>query len=316
VTGVCNLSCIFHKITLKELSIKSAQLKSVLQALLVTFLWSSSFIIIKIGLKEIPPLVFAGLRYVIAFTFLLPLFLKTENVKVVKSLSKKDWIKISALGIIFYSLTQGAQFLGLSLLPSVTVSLILNFTPIVVALMAILFINEYPTVQQWAGTALFICGIVICFIPADLSGGRIIGIIVMLFGVLANAGAAVLGRDINREGRIPVLVITTISMGIGSLLLLIPAIAVQGFPSLSLVNFLLLLWMAVINTAFAFTLWNHTLKTLSAMESSIINGTMLIQIGILAWIFLGEEITVKELMGMVIAATGALLVQIKKRPQS
>ncbi|MCW8805069.1 MAG: DMT family transporter, partial [Ignavibacteriaceae bacterium] len=71
------------------------------------------------------------------------------------------------------------------------------------------------------------------------------------------------------------------------------------------------LWLAIINTALAFTIWNLTLRTLSAMESSIINGTMLIQIAILAWIFLGEAITVKEGAGMLIAALGALLVQLK-----
>ena len=39
------------------------------------------------------------------------------------------------------------------------------------------------------------------------------------------------------------------------------------------------------------TIWNYTLRTLTAMESSIINGTMLIQIAVLAWIFLGEDIS-------------------------
>ena len=69
---------------------------------------------------------------------------------------------------------------------------------------------------------------------------------------------------------------------------------------------------AIINTAFAFTLWNLTLRSITAMESSIINGTMLIQIAILAWYFLGESISVQEGIGMIIAALGAILVQFKK----
>jgi len=71
-------------------------------------------------------------------------------------------------------------------------------------------------------------------------------------------------------------------------------------------------WLAVINTAFAFTLWNLTLRSLTAMESSIINGTMLIQIAILAWIFLGESISTQEGIGMIIAAIGAIIVQFQK----
>jgi drug/metabolite transporter (DMT)-like permease len=74
-----------------------------------------------------------------------------------------------------------------------------------------------------------------------------------------------------------------------------------------------LIWLAVINTALAFTLWNHTLRTVSAIESSIINGTMLIQIAILAWIFICEKITFFEGIGMAIAVVGAVLVQLKPK---
>ncbi len=71
--------------------------------------------------------------------------------------------------------------------------------------------------------------------------------------------------------------------------------------------------MAVVNTAFAFTLWNQTLRTLLATKSSIINGTMLIQIALLAWLFLGEKLTMKEIIGMILAGIGALLVQLTGR---
>ena len=55
------------------------------------------------------------------------------------------------------------------------------------------------------------------------------------------------------------------------------------------------------------------MRTLTAMESSIINGTMLIQIAILARIFLGEGITLQEIIGMALAATGAVIVQLRIR---
>ncbi|PJC57684.1 MAG: EamA family transporter, partial [Ignavibacteria bacterium CG_4_9_14_0_2_um_filter_37_13] len=51
---------------------------------------------------------------------------------------------------------------------------------------------------------------------------------------------------------------------------------------------------------------------LTAIESSIINGTMLIQIALLAWYFLGETITIQEGIGMAIAVVGAVLVQMRK----
>ncbi len=286
-------------------------LKAILLALLVTFLWSTSFVIIKIGLAEIPPLTFAGLRYTIAFICLLPLGLtKKYNVEI-KKINKRDWLRLALLGILFYAFTQGTQFIGLSLLPAVTVSLWLNFTPLVVAVMAIFMIKEFPTGLQWIGVILFICGIITYFFPIALSENQELGLIVMTIGVIANSASAVFGRSINREARISPVVVTIISMGIGSFILLISGIAMQGLPSISTQNIIYLLWLAVINTALAFTIWNFTLRTLSAMESSIINGTMLIQIAVLAWIFLGEAITIQEGIGMLIAACGAVLVQMK-----
>ncbi|MBK7499671.1 MAG: EamA family transporter [Ignavibacteriales bacterium] len=289
----------------------SAQITAILLALFVTFLWSTSFVIIKFGLKEIPPLVFAGLRYSIAFVFLLPFLFTKKNKAIVKTLNRKDWINLTLLGILFYTFTQGTQFIGLSLLPAVTVSLWLNFTPLIVAVLAIFLIKEIPTVLQIFGVALFITGILTYFYPVNLSSNQSTGLIVMTVGVFANAASAVLGRSVNRKSHLTPIVITVISMGIGSIILLTVGITLQGFPTINVENIFYLLWLAIINTALAMTIWNFTLRTLTAMESSIINGTMLIQIAVLAWIFLGEDISFKEIIGMLIASSGAVLVQLK-----
>ena len=95
------------------------------------------------------------------------------------------------------------------------------------------------------------------------------------------------------------MIITTISMGLGGVVLLLTGLVTQRLPALSLGSWLIVAWLAVVNTAFAFTLWNHTLRTLPAMEPSIINGTMLIQIAILARLFLGEQLTPQKIFGMV-----------------
>jgi drug/metabolite transporter (DMT)-like permease len=279
----------------------------------VTFLWSSSFVVIKWGLVEIPPITFAGLRYVIAFLCFIPFVLKKKYILEIKQLKLFQWKKLIILGIIFYTFTQGTQFLGLSLLPSVTVSLMLNFTPLLVAILAIFILNENPTYLQWIGIILFIVGIITYFFPVSLIGNQALGLLIMSIGVIANSISAILGRNINRDKKISPLVITFISMGVGAILLLVIGLILDGFPVISLKNWLFILWLAVINTAFAFTLWNLTLRSLSAMESSIINGTMLIQIAILAWVFLGESITIQEGIGMSIAAIGAVFVQIKRK---
>ncbi len=286
---------------------------TIFQALLVTFLWSTSFIIIKWGLAEIPPLTFAGLRYALAFLCLLPFVLTKQKLEGIKRLRKKDWLRLIFLGILFYSFTQGAQFVGLSLLPAVTVSLMLNFTPVVVAVMGIFLIAEKPSLLQWSGVIFFVTGILIYFFPVLFSADQALGLGVMIIGIIANAGSAILGRSINREGIFHPIVVTVISMGIGSFILLFTGIITEGLPNISPTNWYYLIWLAAINTAFAFTLWNLTLRSLTAMESSIINGTMLIQIAILAWIFIDEPITLKEGIGMIIAGAGVVIVQLRRK---
>ena len=289
-----------------------SHLKVILLALLVTFLWSTSFILIKWGLTEIPPLTYAGLRYSLAFLCLLPFALTKKNKTAIKTLGRSEWLKLSLYGLLFIAFTQGAMFMGLQLLPAVTVSLWLNFTPIVVAITAIFFLREYPTVLQWGGALFFIVGIVTYFFPISLSESQSLGLIVMTIGVFANSSSAVLGRDINRPGKLNPFVVTVISMGVGSVLLLVVGIVLQGLPPIGTQNIIYLFWLAIINTAIAFVIWNYTLRTLTAMESSIINGTMLIQIAILAWLFLGEGITLQEIIGMAVAAFGAVLVQLRR----
>ena len=100
-------------------------------------------------------------------------------------------------------------------------------------------------------------------------------------------------------------------MGIGSIALLITGLFVQGLPSIGLKGWAIIVWLSVVNTAIAFTLWNYTLRTLSATESSVINGTMLIWVPILAVVFLNERISIQEIIGLIVGGIGALIVQLR-----
>ncbi len=295
----------------------STHVRAILQALFVTLLWSTSWVFIKIGLEDIPPLTFAGLRYVLAFLALFIVAKRSNALVPVEDFERRDWLQLGILGIVFYALTQGSMFLALDYLPSVTLSLLLNFTTAAVALLGILTIAEYPSRRQWIGMGVYLFGVVVYFFPIELPEKQVLGVVIGLVTVFANAGSAVLGRSINRTGKQSALTVTVVSMGIGSIALLLTGFIVQGMPSLTFENWLIIGWLAVVNTAFAFTLWNHTLRELSAVESSVINNTMLIQIAILAWIFLDETITQQEIIGMILAAIGTLIVQVSAvRPKS
>jgi drug/metabolite transporter (DMT)-like permease len=291
----------------------SPHFQAVVQALFVTFLWSTSWVLIKIGLEDIPALPFAGLRYTVAFLSLLPFTFRSGQWTALRGLSAGVWLRLIALGLLFYAVTQGAQFLSLFYLSAATTSLLLSFTTILVALLGIVLLRERPSANQWGGTGLYLFGVLVFFYPLTLPRGELIGLVIACAGVLANALSSILGREVNRSGELPPLVVTVVTMGIGAAVLLIGGLIVQGMPRLTWTHWAIILWLAAVNTAFAFTLWNHTLRTLSAMESSIINNTMLFQIAILAWLFLGEELSWRQVLGLVLAALGTLAVQVRGR---
>jgi drug/metabolite transporter (DMT)-like permease len=286
---------------------------AVAQALFVTFLWSTSWVLIKWGLDEIPPLTFAGLRYTLAFLLLLPWLLRRGDSRAsVRQLTRRQLTSLILFGLIGYTITQGSQFVALQLLPAVTLSLLLSFTPIAVALLSGLTLGEPLRRAQWLGLFIFLLGALVYFglsLPAGMAAGLAVGLLMLV----SNVYWSITGRAINRSGEIPVLLVTAVSMGVGSIALLAIGVAVQGLPPLSWRAWLIIGWLAAVNTAFAFTLWNQTLRTLPAVVSSVINNTMLIQIAVLAWLFLGERPGPRELLGLALAAVGALVVQARAR---
>lgn len=211
-----------------------------------------------------------------------------------------------------YVLTQGAQFLALAYLPAQTANLLLSFSPVVVAFLGMSFSSEHLTRLQWSGVVVYLLGALLFLLPAEFPLEKQIGLVIAMIGVLANSSASLLGRSVNRSTDLSPLVVTVVSMGGGSLILLLVGVVTQDIPSLSVQNWLIIIWLAVVNTAFAFTLWSVTLRYLTAVESSLINTTMLIQIAILAWVYLGESLGLKETLGLSLAALGVLMVQLLK----
>ncbi|MFO7583575.1 MAG: DMT family transporter [Anaerolineales bacterium] len=289
----------------------STRLNAILLALLVTVLWSTSWVLIKIGLRnDLPPLSFAGMRYAIAALMLAPpvLFNARERT-ILFSLKRKDWLNLAMLGIIIYSLAQSAQFISLAYLPAAMVSLILNLSPAMVGIMSIFWWRERASRMQWFGIAITLGGTLLYFLPIVEGRLAVIGIAAALLGLVTNSGATLMGRHINLQSHLSPLVITFVSMGIGSALMLLSGGLLYGFGSPSPLDWGIIVWMALVNTAFAFTLWNKTQRTLAPVESSIILSLMMPLIALLAWVFLGETLTGKEIAGLVFVGLGVLIVQ-------
>jgi drug/metabolite transporter (DMT)-like permease len=102
-------------------------------------------------------------------------------------------------------------------------------------------------------------------------------------------------------------------MSIGAPVLLTTGLIAERISSLSARAVAIIAWLTVVNTAVAFTLWNRSLRHLAAVESSVINNTILIQIAALAWIFLDESPGPIGVAGIDVVSLGAFLTTFSRR---
>lgn len=288
-----------------------SRIKAILLSFLVVVIWSTSWVLIKIGLRDIPALTFAGLRYFLAFLILLPFVFQKKVKQQIKDFTRSDWWLIIIMGLFSYFIAQGAQFLSLDHLPATTLSLLLNLTSILVTISAIFLIKEFPTRVQVFGVLINLAGMFIFFYPEGFSGNSVPGFIFGIACLLANTIGTLVGRKINHAGRVNPIAVTVAAMGIGSIPMLATGLLWQGLPHLSNQSLVIILVLALVNTAFTFVLWNYTLQTLTAMESSIINGTMLVFVTIFSWIFLDETQDLTGVLGLILAFLGAVIVNIR-----
>jgi drug/metabolite transporter (DMT)-like permease len=287
--------------------------KAIIMAAIMTVIWSSSFIFIKIGLKELPALPFAGLRYSMAFLFMLPWLLTRTNLQDIRELKRTDWVNLAVLGVLNYPLNQGCLFLAMSYLPNTTVSLITNMGPILVALLGWMWLKEKLNSWQIFGMGFTITGALVFFLPVDwrvLSG---LGVMFSLITLLSNSVGSVWTRKFMKGGAYPVLLVTGIPLGIGSIILAGGSSMWEWIPRISLQVWGILIFLSLINTTIAFTVWNIALRRLEAFEANVISSTMLVQIALMSWFFLGDVITWKMVAGMTLVMGGVVLVNARGR---
>jgi drug/metabolite transporter (DMT)-like permease len=261
--------------------------------------------------ESLSPLTFAGLRYGCAAVVLWIWVLATPARRHVAALGRRDVVGLALLGVGFYAVTQGAQFVAIDNQPAATTSLVLSLTPLAVVWVGARTIAERASGRQLGGSALVAAGAWIYF--AGELAATTIGMVAALVGLAANTISSVAGRSVNRRAAQPPVVVTAVSMTIGAALLMIVGTGLDGLPVLTLRAGLIVAWLAVVNTALAFTLWNLSLRHLSAVESSGINNLMLIQIAVLAWIFLGEAPGLWGFVGIGVVSTGVFLTQRARR---
>ncbi|HSL97131.1 MAG TPA: DMT family transporter [Candidatus Deferrimicrobiaceae bacterium] len=283
----------------------------------MTFLWATSWVLIKIGLDDLDlrPVSFAGLRYALAAVLLLPFGWRAVRAarRGGAGIDRPLLGRILALGVTLYAVAQGTQFAALAVLPAASVGLVLATIPVWIGAVAWLRGGERASPTQVLGIGLLVAGAALYFGQVDLGAAGWFGLASAALCAASSTAGQHLARDLNRDaqGRLGGAIgLTSVSMGIGSLALLAAGIALEGWPTLDERGWAIVAWLAAVNTAFAFTLYNRALRVLTAVESSTIINLLLVMVAIMAWVFLGEALDIRQVIGLAIVTVGVLFVQL------
>lgn len=283
------------------------------ESVLATIIWASSFVFVKIGLEDLGPLTIAGFRYFLAFLILLPFLIRKGTIR--QSISRGVWLRLFAIGISAYTVGNGALFWGLRYLPATTVSFLMSLLPVLILIGSAVWLKEIPTRWQVFGITVSILGSVL-FFSSGLQSGEPAGIIIVIVGLIGFMLFGVLGREIAKVKQLDTITLTTIPLAIGGGFLLLIAFPLEGIPLLPTKSVGIVLWLAIVNTALAYVLYNHSLQILTALEMSVMLSLTPLGTALLAWWLLGERLGFVQIIGIVVMIIGVIFVQRTHNNQS
>ncbi len=233
-------------------------LKHQLAALLVTFIWGTNFVLIKIGISEIPPFLFAALRFSMA-AFPLVFFLPKPAA---------SWMIIAAYGILIGFGQFGLLFWAMQsdISPGLA-SLVVQMQVFFTILFAGVFLSEHIKREQLFALLICTLGLVVILLNTDKQTTAF-GLFLTLAAAINWAAGNLLAK---RAGTVDI-----IAFIVWSSLFAIPPLwlltfifegyanIVNSLNNASLVAWSTLLWQTIGNTLIGYGLWNALLRRYSA----------------------------------------------------
>jgi len=295
-----------NRLQIREFISKNRRTLALLEALLVTVIWSSSFVVVKFGLETLGPLTIAGLRYSLGAIALAPFLLLKRRKR--KPIPKNLWPRLVLIGISSYTIGNGALFWGLKYIPATTGSFLMGLIPLLVMIGGAIFLKEVPTKWQGLGVFVSLSGSVI-FFSGGLKTGEPLGIAILALGLLGFMAFSLLGRGIARERSLDTLVLTTLPLIIGGLITICIALVVEGIPQFTTRSLWVVLWLSLVNTSLGYLLYNHALRELTALELNMVMNLTPLFTAFISWILLGERLHLLQGIGLMVMIAGVILVQ-------
>lgn len=272
-------------------------------------LWSSAFITSKPITVDASP--FAALCF--RFTFVtigFALFSIITNQKLFTDFNKI--LKAMISGILFHGLYLGGVFYSISKgFPVGITALIVCLQPILTAILAGPLLNEVVTWRQWIGIILGFLGTLIVL---GFDGGKelpVVGIAASFIALAAVTAGTLWQKTLSED--LPLSVSNTYQAFSASCFHLIVALALGNwFINLTLGFVLSMGWQILAVSFGAFTILMYLIKNDSASKTATLFFLVPPVSVFMAWIFINENITIADFIGLLIATLGVYIATRKQ----
>ncbi|VAX21264.1 Permease of the drug/metabolite transporter (DMT) superfamily [hydrothermal vent metagenome] len=285
--------------------------KIVIGYILISSIWGSTWVVIKIGLDTMPPMFAVGLRFFIA-SMVLWAIIKIKNIELLTDPhSFKLYLFMSVFSYILpFSLVYWAE----QFIPSGLTSVLFAIFPFwVIIFSRVAFPNEKIGMYKFLGVLLGFIGIAVIFkdsLSFDFSSATL-AILAVVASAIMQGGVAVVIKK--HGGKINPVSINFIPLLITGVFLIPVSLIFEDTTRLRISYDALfsILYLSTVGTVVVFSIYYWLMKKINVVILSLSSFITPIIAIILGWFFLNEKLNVNHIIGSSLVLIGILFANFK-----
>ena len=279
--------------------------------LMVAF-WSGNYIVGKIALREMSPLLLAGLRIGFAGVMILPLYVWERHTEPRPSGSGRDVLQLLLLGLLGVTLNQLLFIVGLSRTSVAHAAILIGLTSIQVLIIARLRGQEHITARKALGMAIALAGVAVlqAFEPASATGATWLGDFFILLTGLCFALFTVFGKEVTAQySTITMNAYAYVAGGVALLPLTLWEAVRHPLAHISAGAWLAAIYMALFPSVIAYLIYYHALAHMTASRVSAFSYLQPVFASIMGVAILGEHLGAPVIAGGLVILGGVYLAE-------
>jgi drug/metabolite transporter (DMT)-like permease len=287
-------------------------MKARLVWLVLCCIWGSTWLFIKLGLTVLPPLTFAGIRFVIACLILFTIIF-IRGIPLPQN--RGQWMLLATTGVMSFSLNYGLVFWGEQYISSGLAALLQAMIPAFGLVIAHFYLPyERLTPVRIVGVMLGVCGVAIVFSnQLGLAGPKALaGCVALVLSSLFVAYSNVLVKA--RGQKLDPAILAAGQMFFGLIPLLLIGIPMEGNPirfHWTAMAVIALSYLAVVGSVVAFLLYYWLVHNMDVTKTMLIALVTPVVAVVLGMIVLDEELGWRTVAGgaLIMCGIGLIVAQ-------